>query len=309
MQTFFSRFTNSKFVYRIRSTCGNVFFCTSVKRHFLGPIFCVVLRRQGKHCVFNITHKRCLFIFFFFLFVSYKRICVVSSEILFFFCTHCLAYTRDGQTNLRTVNGFLLNLLLLFFFCFSQALKALCTRDNPLTANDRSDRNAMRLLPGEVGLTHERATFDFRDQRGPNRPVPVSAEHGGTVYYNVRPPTPPIDSTDDEQLRKHVVQMLPTASVKPVVGPVTGLPVGEDEHVLVFRFDKKPGEPDEKARLQIEVRTPKRKLILRKDASTQCNLSAVKTTDRAGSKKKKKKKKEEKTKSADKKKSGAKKKK
>jgi len=65
------------------------------------------------------------------------------------------------------------------------------------------------------------------------------------------------ESGDQAKDRKHVMEMLP-ASVKPTVGPVTGLPVSDDEHVFVLWLGKRPGEPDEKARLQIEVRVPKR---------------------------------------------------
>ncbi|XP_003240749.1 uncharacterized protein LOC100573964 [Acyrthosiphon pisum] len=68
-----------------------------------------------------------------------------------------------------------------------------------------------------------------------------------------------VDESGDQQLakdRKHVMEKLP-ASVKPTLGPVTGLPVSDDEHVFVLWLGKRPGEPDEKARLQIEVRVPK----------------------------------------------------
>ncbi|CAI6373238.1 unnamed protein product [Macrosiphum euphorbiae] len=68
-----------------------------------------------------------------------------------------------------------------------------------------------------------------------------------------------VDESGDQQSakdRKHVMEMLP-ASVKPTIGPVTGLPVSDDEHVFVLWLGKRPGEPDEKARLQIEVRVPK----------------------------------------------------
>lgn len=68
-----------------------------------------------------------------------------------------------------------------------------------------------------------------------------------------------VDESGDQQSakdRKHVMEMLP-ASVKPKLGPVTGLPVSDDEHVFVLWLGKQPGEPDEKARLQIEVRVPK----------------------------------------------------
>jgi len=38
-----------------------------------------------------------------------------------------------------------------------------------------------------------------------------------------------------------------------MLGPVTGLPVSDDEHVFILRLDKRSGEPDERSRLQIEV--------------------------------------------------------
>lgn len=68
------------------------------------------------------------------------------------------------------------------------------------------------------------------------------------------------------------MQVLPAlpASTKPAVGPVTGLPIASDEHVFVMRLGKRHDEPDEKARLQIEVRMPKKKdHVVQESSGTQ----------------------------------------
>ncbi|XP_027837828.2 uncharacterized protein LOC114120194 [Aphis gossypii] len=179
-------------------------------------------------------------------------------------------------------------------------LQNYCAKSIEKTFGGQSDRDAMRLMPGEVGLRGDRATFSLvRDDRLMND---KSSTGGGEVYYNIRPNVNQsmeeddviyVDNNDmqqdqdqeqdqdrnqdndleqddnenDEQgdeledqplsnERKHVMEVLPK-SVKPKLGPVTGLPVSDDEHVFVLWLGKRPGEPDEKARLQIEVRVPK----------------------------------------------------
>lgn len=134
----------------------------------------------------------------------------------------------------------------------------------------------MRLMPGEVGLRGDRATFSLGRDDGLTHGG--YGTDGGAVYYNIQPTTLPpaaglpaapsnvrgghshVRPTSPDQSprdRKHVMEMLP-ATAKPTLGPVTGLPVSDDEHVFVLWLGKRPGEPDEKARLQIEVRVPKR---------------------------------------------------
>jgi len=161
------------------------------------------------------------------------------------------------------------------------------------TANGRSDRNAMQLFPGEVGLRGDRATFHLGGRNVPtatDQPAP-SNEAGrpsGAVYYNMRPPvmvTAPSKKNQSVvqpqlQQRKHVMQVLPSLPVttEPIVGSVTGLPVGENEHVFVMRVGKRHDEPDEKARLQIEVRMLKQDKPARTNADTQFSEVDVHTT-------------------------------
>ncbi|XP_025207290.1 uncharacterized protein LOC112603085 [Melanaphis sacchari] len=179
-------------------------------------------------------------------------------------------------------------------------LQNYCTKSIEKTFGGQSDRDAMRLLPGEVGLRGDRATFSL--VRGDCLGYDNYSTGGGEVYYNIRPnvnqfaddeeviyvdsndlqeqdqeqdqdrnqerdPEQDDKENDNQQVeeleeqplsneRKHVMEVLPK-SVKPKLGPVTGLPVSDDEHVFVLWLGKRPGEPDEKARLQIEVRVPK----------------------------------------------------
>jgi len=179
----------------------------------------------------------------------------------------------------------------------------------------------MRLMPGDVGLRDNRATFSLaRDDCLAHGGYSIG---GGTVYYNMQPNMVPIDQEDesdddeyeeeknnndeddtdqqsqlqdqdqdqdneqdqDQELdsdeesqmdesedqlvfsdRKHVMEVLPV-SKKPTLGPVTGLPVSDDEHVFVLWLGKRPGEPDERARLQIEVRVPKLESDLEEEES------------------------------------------
>lgn len=199
-------------------------------------------------------------------------------------------------------------------------LETYCTKSKEKSGGGVADRDAMRLMPGDVGLRGDRATFSLcRDDGLTHHPDTTG---NGAVFYNMRPSgfqpeqddeldgdshtmqqmsdqeqeveydhqeqdwdcdtqdrnpdqdqdnidpdqendqdhdQQPVDESGDQPWmkdRKHVMEMLP-ASVKPKFGPVTGLPVSDDEHVFVLWLGKRPGEPDEKARLQIEVRVPK----------------------------------------------------
>lgn len=172
----------------------------------------------------------------------------------------------------------------------------------------------MRLFPGEVGLRGDRATFHL----GRAGPAPASAagqpsltldnkKPTGAVYYNMRPMTvmQSLSSSKpggkqqqaaaaaavaaaQQPQRKHVMQVLPAvpASTEQAVGPVTGLPIAGDEHVFVLRLGKRYNEPDEKARLQIEVRLPKQKEPVSTDVDTQYMNNDVLIAKKVDSKKK-----------------------
>lgn len=142
----------------------------------------------------------------------------------------------------------------------------------------------MRLLPGEVGLRGDRATFHLG--QGASQPVPLAKDGRptGAVYYNMHPGVAPPAAMAGKGFnkhqqfqplpqpqRKHVMQVLPAlpTSSDPAVGPVTGLPIHANEHVFVLRLGKRYDEPDEKARLQIEVRLPKQSSPPQTEAHTQ----------------------------------------
>lgn len=150
--------------------------------------------------------------------------------------------------------------------------------------NGRSDRDAMRLLPGDVGLRGDRATFHLGP--GSTQLIPLAKDGlpTGAVYYNMQPGAPAVvavpgkgsrKNQKSQQLpqrqRKHVMQKFPSVpmSTELTFGPVTGMPINDDEHVFVFRLGKRHDEPDEKARLQIEMRLPKISCTSQTEVHTQ----------------------------------------
>lgn len=147
----------------------------------------------------------------------------------------------------------------------------------------QSHKNASRLHPGEVGLCGDRAAIEMR-HADRSAPVPENGQPTGAVYYNMRPESmvqwPGKPDSKIQHQRRHVMQVLPPVPIltEPAVGPVTGLPIDDNEHVFVFRLGKREDEPDEMARLQIEMRLPKRKPVDRKNTSTQFLVTDVHTT-------------------------------
>lgn len=130
----------------------------------------------------------------------------------------------------------------------------------------------MRLKPGEVGLRDNRATFhlgvgggggvtkDMTAVKGVKPKTGLDGRSTGAVYYHMQPEV--VDgktAKNNYSQRKHVMRVLPPlpANTNPAVGPISGLPIGGDEHVLVLRLGKRNNESDEMAPLQIEVRLPK----------------------------------------------------
>lgn len=115
-------------------------------------------------------------------------------------------------------------------------------------------------------------------------PVPKDSRPTGAVYYNMRPESMiQWSGKPDRKIqhqRRHVMQVLPPIPLltEPAVGPVTGLPINDNEHVFVFRLGKRQDEPDEMARLQIELRLPKRKPVDRKNTGTQFLVTDVHPT-------------------------------
>ncbi|XP_050535108.1 uncharacterized protein LOC126902126 [Daktulosphaira vitifoliae] len=115
------------------------------------------------------------------------------------------------------------------------------------------DPASMQLKPGEVGLRGDRATFHMGYKPRQSFQI-VDGKPAGAVYYN-------LPAVDKNRARKHVVQVLPAlpGNSMALVGPVTGLPITDDEDVFVLRMGKRYEEPDEKAKIQVEVRLPKKK--------------------------------------------------
>lgn len=123
--------------------------------------------------------------------------------------------------------------------------------------NTRKDRHTIRLKPGEIGLRGDRATVHLgvgeTAAKGAKPKTNRDGRPTGAMYYQMRP------GMDDYMQRDHVIQVLPTlpATSNRVVGPVTGLPIDEDEDVFVLRLGKRYNNPNDMSRLQIEVRLPK----------------------------------------------------
>lgn len=147
------------------------------------------------------------------------------------------------------------------------------------TTDDQSDRENIRLLPGQVGLQGDRATFHLGQGASQLIPLAKDGRPTGTVFYNMQPVAAPIgvagrsDSKNQQPQRKHVMQVLPglpLSSTDASVGPVTGMPIGNDEHVFLLRLGKQYEDPDEKTRLQIEVRLPKNSSPSQTETHTQC---------------------------------------
>jgi len=150
--------------------------------------------------------------------------------------------------------------------------------------NGQSDRNAIRLLPGEVGLRGDRATFHLGGRclsavtsTTTNQQLSLD-ENGrptGSLYYNMRPPVmsmpPGMKYQQHLQQHKNLVKVLPSMPVsnEQNVGPVTGMPISDDEHVFMVRLGKQYDDSDDKARLQIEVRLPKQNRPTKTNADTQ----------------------------------------
>lgn len=155
----------------------------------------------------------------------------------------------------------------------------------------------MPLMPGEVGLRGDRATFHLGQSPGQPVSMAKNGRPSAATYYNVRPTGPPVSAmaagrgAQPPKQRRHAMQVLPElpASADRAVGPVTGLPIAGDEHVFVIKLGKQYDEQDDMVNLQVEVRLPKQRDPVQTDTGTQFLASDVKPAQstKAGKKGKK----------------------
>lgn len=167
---------------------------------------------------------------------------------------------------------------------------------NNKKADGRSGPNMIRLMPGQVGVAGDRATFHLGQAatRRRNRPVKaVTTEKNGKLAM---PTTVVVDRPTVTKYiniqRKRSMQVLPTVPMSnnnPAVGPVTGRPVNDNEHVFVLRLSKAYENPTDLACLQVEMRLPNPPIALKRiDAETQVineDVHVVTTSGKKGSKK------------------------
>jgi len=143
----------------------------------------------------------------------------------------------------------------------------------------------IRLLPGQVGVAGDRATFHLGHlgRRKTSIVKTTTTDNNGqsvasTTVVVDRPTATKYINTQ----RKRTMQVLPAVPVSAnnlAVGPVTGLPVDDKEHVFVLRLSKAYENPADVACLQVEMRLPNSPLdIKRTDAETQFLNDDVTTT-------------------------------
>ncbi|XP_025198864.1 uncharacterized protein LOC112597140, partial [Melanaphis sacchari] len=167
---------------------------------------------------------------------------------------------------------------------------------NNRLAVDRSSPNMIRLLPGQVGVAGDRATFHLGQTMARKRTRSAKAT---TIEKNGKlamPTTAVVDRPAATKYiniqRKRSMQILPTVPVSinnPAVGPVTGRPINDKEHVFVLRLSKAYDNPTDVACLQVEMRLPNPPTALKRiDAETQFineDITLVTTGGKKGSKK------------------------
>lgn len=169
---------------------------------------------------------------------------------------------------------------------------------NKKLAIGRLGSNMIRLLPGQVGVAGDRATFHLGHavaKRWATVVKTANTEKNGQLVTptNVVVDRPTATKYINTQ-RKRTMQVLPSIPVcanNLAVGPVTGLPVNDKEHVFVLRLSKAYESPADVACLQVEMRLPNRQPdIKRADAETQfldhdAMTNIVTTGGKKGSKK------------------------
>ncbi|XP_008178387.1 uncharacterized protein LOC100575159 [Acyrthosiphon pisum] len=163
-------------------------------------------------------------------------------------------------------------------------MRTFCVNKKKL-AIGRLGPNMIRLLPGQVGVAGDRATFHLGHlgRRKTSIVKTTTTENNGqsvapTAIVVDRPTATKYINTQ----RKRTMQVLPAVPVSAnnlAVGPVTGLPVDDKEHVFVLRLSKAYENPTDVACLQVEMRLPNPPLdIKRTDAETQFLNDDVTTT-------------------------------
>ncbi|XP_026819179.1 uncharacterized protein LOC113557834 [Rhopalosiphum maidis] len=175
-------------------------------------------------------------------------------------------------------------------------LQTFCT--NKRLGVGRSSPNMIRLLPGQVGVAGDRATFHLGQVMARRRTRSVKAGNTEKNGKLAIPTTAVVDRPTATKYiniqRKRSMQVLPTVPVSinnPAVGPVTGRPVNDKEHVFVLRLSKVYDDPSDVACLQVEMRLPNPPIALKRiDAETQFINEEVTVVSTGGKNKKKSKK-------------------
>lgn len=176
-------------------------------------------------------------------------------------------------------------------------MRTFCVNKKKLAVG-RLGPNMIRLLPGQVGVAGDRATFHLghaTTRRRTSVAKTTTTENNG---QSVAPTTVVVDRPTATKYintqRKRTMQVLPAVPVSAnnlAVGPVTGLPVDDREHVFVLRLSKAYENPADIACLQVEMRLPNPPPdIKRTDVETQflnddLTIAAVTTGGKKRSKK------------------------
>jgi len=152
----------------------------------------------------------------------------------------------------------------------------------------------IRLLPGQVGVAGDRATFHLGQVAARKRTRSIKS---GNTDKNGKLPISTTAVVDRPTATKYIniqrkrsMQVLPTVPMSinnPAVGPVTGRPVNEKEDVFVLRLSKAYDDPSDVACLQVEMRLPNAPMALKRiDAETQFINEEVTVVSTGGKKKK-----------------------
>lgn len=158
--------------------------------------------------------------------------------------------------------------------------------------------NMIRLLPGQVGVAGDRATFHLGHVATRRKTIGAVVSTNEDNMPSTGPMTVVVDRPTATKYinvqRKRAMQVLPAVPVSAnrlAVGPVTGLPVDDEEHVFVLRLSKAYESPDDVACLQVEMRLPNPPAVTKRtDVETQfLETDVVAASGTTGGKKKSKK--------------------
>jgi len=164
----------------------------------------------------------------------------------------------------------------------TQILETFCEDEE----NEKSDDSkATKLCSGEISQKGDHVTFYLGQISDETIPLVKNGQPIGHVYYNI--PSACSGSVDNKrqsaavhpqrQTRKnviHILQSLPNSleplNVNSDGGPVTGLPVDNQECMFLLELSKGCVEYEDSEDLQMEVRLPKDDGMMQ-NVTTQCS--------------------------------------